>query len=418
MARYKAIGLEQVKEITQRINPDLIESIALYDDSIFDLLKINVITDIENADLAYQFMAKGGTTRLYDPNELEDSVLGYVAPRKLQVYLNYKRVIDNIQEYREKEPFSILGTNNTYQFPNSEWRIRKIMEGYREDVLNGVFFGDLNASKESGLKIYDGIYTLINQLMGTEISEANGNFINLDTPLITEAAQVGDLWNAFKAAWMKLNPKLRKAKEVLCYMPDDFRTALVEDYMLRFSQLQGSLDPINPRFNGMANLTIVTSPLMGNSDEEAGAKLVFTVPNNIDFGCDNRPEQSKVMVDHSEKDFNKLIFQIQSAHGMRLHIVTSDSFAVTSGLNVPIEGLVGDYQKDIIALSANIAEAGTVTASPEKPTYTKGESVTLTAEAAEGYKFVKWSDGATLAERAIVYSGFPESYQAIFEKNA
>lgn len=418
MARYKAIGLEQVKEITHRINPDLIESIALYDDSIFDLFKINVITDIENADLVYQFMAKGGTTRLYDPNELENSVLGYVAPRKLQVYLNYKRVIDNIQEYREKEPFSILGTNNTYMFPNSEWRIRKIMERYREDVLNGIFFGDLNASKESGLKLYDGIYKLINQLMGTEISEGNGNFINLETPLITEAAQVGDLWRAFKAAWLKLNPKLRKAKEVLCYMPDDFRTALVEDYMLLFSQLQGTLDPVNPRFNGMANLTIVTSPLMGNSDEEAGAKLIFTVPNNIDFGCDNRPEQSNVMVDRMEADFNKIIFQIQSAHGMRLHIVTSDCFAVTSGLNVPIEGLVGDYQKDTIALSANIAEAGTVTANPEKPTYSKGESVTLKAEAAEGYKFVKWSDGATLEERAIVYSGFPEAYQAIFEKNA
>ena len=119
-----------------------------------------------------------------------------------------------------------------------------------------------------------------------------------------------------------------------------------------------------------------------------------------------------------EADFNKIIFQIQSAHGMRLHIVTSDCFAVTSGLNVPIEGLVGDYQKDTIALSANIAEAGTVTANPEKPTYAKGESVTLKAEAAEGYKFVKWSDGATLEERAIVYSGFPEAYQAIFEKNA
>lgn len=418
MATYQAIGLEQVQEITKRINPDLIESIAFYDDSVFDMLKINVITDIENADLVHQFMAKGGTTRLYDPNELENSVLGYVAPRELKVHLNYRRIIDNIQEYREKEPFSILGTNNTYQFPNSEWRIRKVMETYREDVLNALFFGDLNASKESGLKLYDGIYKLINQLVGTEISEANRNFINLETPLITTPAEVGDLWDAFKAAWGKLNPKLRKAKEVLCYMPDDFRTALVEDYMLKFSQLQGSLDPLNPRFNGMPNLTILTSPLMGESDATAGAKLIFTVPNNIDFGCDNRPSQSYVMVDRMEADFNKIIYQIQSAHGMRLHKVTSESFAVTSGLNVPIEGMVGDYHKDTIALSVNIAEAGTVAASPEKPTYAKGESVTLTAEAAEGYTFVKWSDGATLAERTIVYSGFPEAYQAIFEKNA
>ena len=407
-----------VKEITKNINKDLIESIVYYDNSIFDLFKINVITDIENADLVYQFMAKGGTTRLYDPNELEDSTLGYVAPRKLQVYLNYKRVKDNIQEYREKEPFSILGTNNTYQFPNSEWRIRKIMERYREDVLNAVFFGDLNAAPESGLKLYDGIYTLINQLMGTEISEANGNFINLDMPLITEAAQGGDLWKAFVGAVSKLHPKLRKAKEVLCYMPDDFRTALVEDYMLLFAHMQGSMDIDNPRFNGMANLTIVTSPLMGNADEEAGAKLIFTVPGNVDFGCDNRPEQSNVMVDKMQEDFNKIIFQIQSAHGMRIRLVTPDMFAVTSGMNNPIDGLVGDYVKDSLTLSANIAGAGEVTATPAKASYAKGESITLKATAAEGYTFKMWSDGVTLAERAYVATGFPMSFQAVFEKNA
>ena len=191
MTRYKAIGLQKVQEITNNINKDLIESIVYYDNSIFDLFKINVITDIENADTVYQFMRKGATTRLYNPNELGQSVLGYVSPRKLQVYLNYKRVIDNIQEYREKEPFSVAGANNTYEFPNSEWRIRKIMEGYREDVLAALFFGDLNANEESGLKLYDGVYKLVNDLVGSEISEANGNFINLDTPLIAGAAQDG-----------------------------------------------------------------------------------------------------------------------------------------------------------------------------------------------------------------------------------
>lgn len=418
MARYQAIGLEKVQEITNRINPDLIESIVMYDNSVFDLLKINVITDIENADTIYQFMRKGGNARLYNPNELGHHALGYVSPRKLQVYVNYSRVIDNIQEYREKEPFSVLGTNNTYQFPNSEWRIRKIMEGYREDILNGLFFGDLNASDESGLKLYDGIYTLINKLMGTEISEANLNFINLETPLIVEGAQDGDLWKSFSAAVKKLHPKLRKAKELMCYMPDDFRAALVQDYMRYFVNAQMNVDIENPRFIGMENITIVTSPLMGNSSEELGAKLIFTVPGNIDFGCDNRPDQSMVMVDRMESDFNKIIFQIQSAQGMRIRVVTPDMFAVTSGLNMPIEGLVGDYQKDTLAVSANIQGAGEVSANPSKESYAKGESVTLKAEAAEGYKFVKWSDGATLAERAIVYSGFPESYQAIFEKNA
>lgn len=418
MARYKAIGLDMVQEITNRINPDLIESIVYYDNSIFDLFKINVITDIENADTIYQFMRKGATTRLYNPNELGHSVLGYVSPRKLQVYLNYKRVIDNIQEYRDKEPESISGTNNTYMFPNSEWRIRKIMEGYREDVLAALFFGDLNANEESGLKLYDGVYKLINDLVGTEISEANGNFINLDTPLIMEAAQDGDLWKAFVSAVDKLHPKLRNAPELDCWIPGNFRTALIHDYMRYFTGMQTGINMNDVRFIGYENIKLISAPAMGKADETAGAKLIFTVPGNVDFGCDNRPEQSMVMVDRMEGDFNKIIFQIQSAHGMRIRLVTPDSFAVTSGVNVPVDGLVGDYVKDTLVVSANIAEGGSATATPDKDSYAKGEAVTLKAEAAEGYKFVKWSDGATLAERAIVYSGFPEKYQAIFEKNA
>lgn len=418
MARYQAIGLDKVKEITNNINRDLIESIVYYDNSVFDLFKINVITDIENADTVYQFMRKGNTTRLYNPNELGHSVLGYVSPRKLQVHLNYKRVIDNIQEYREKEPFSVLGTNNTYQFPNSEWRIRKIMEGYREDVLAALFFGDLDANEESGLKLYDGIYKLINGLVGSEITEANGNFINLDEPLMLKAAQDGDLWNAFVAAVDKLNPKLRNASELLCWIPGNFRTALIHDYMRYFTGMQTGINMNDVRFIGYENIKLVSHPIMGKADEEAGAKLIFTVAGNVDFGCDNRPEQSMVMVDKMESDFNKIIFQIQSAHGMRIRSVTPDMFAVTSGLNVPIDGLVGDYTKDTITLRQNIAEGGSVSVAPEKETYAKGESITLTAEAAEGYTFKGWSDGSTLAERAYVATGFPMTFEAIFEKNA
>ena len=418
MARYQAIGLDKVKEVTNNINRDLIESIVYYDNSVFDLFRINVITDIENADTIYQFMRKGATTRLYNPNELGHSVLGYVSPRKLQVYLNYKRVIDNIQEYRETEPFSVLGTNNSYQFPNTEWRIRKIMEGYREDILAAIFFGDLNANEESGLKLYDGIYKLINDLTGTEISEANGNFINLDEPLIMKAAQDGDLWNAFVAAVDKLNPKLRNAPELLCWIPGNFRTALIHDYMRYFTGMQTGINMNDVRFIGYENIKLISAPIMGKADEEAGAKLIFTLPGNVDFGCDNRPEQSMVMVDKMEGDFNKIIFQIQSAHGMRIRSVTPDTFAVTSGMNMPIDGLVGDYIKDSLKLSVNIADGGTAKASPEKDSYAKGESITLTAEAAEGYEFKMWSDGVTLAERTYVATGFPMEFQAVFAKKA
>ena len=117
MARYQAVGLDMVKEITKNINKDLIESIVYYDNSIFDLFKINVITDIENADTIYQFMRKGATTRLYNPNELGHSVLGYVSPRELKVYLNYKRVIDNIPGIPRKGTVLSIGYKQHLSVP-------------------------------------------------------------------------------------------------------------------------------------------------------------------------------------------------------------------------------------------------------------------------------------------------------------
>ena len=38
------------------------------------------------------------------------------------------------------------------------------------------------------------------------------------------------------------------------------------------------------RFIGYENIRLVSAPAMGKADEEAGAKLIFTVAGNVDFG--------------------------------------------------------------------------------------------------------------------------------------
>ena len=61
---------------------------------------------------------------------------------------------------------------------------------------------------------------------------------------------------------------------------------------------------------------------------------------------------------------------------------------------------------------------GSVSYTPEQAEYNEGDKVTMTATATEGYEFVKWSDNATINPRTIVFGGFPEAYEAIFQKKA
>ncbi len=73
--------------------------------------------------------------------------------------------------------------------------------------------------------------------------------------------------------------------------------------------------------------------------------------------------------------------------------VATRSIVVTSYLNLTAEFAINVYT---VTLSA---ENGTVTGAGE---YNYGAEVTLTATPAEGYRFVKWSDGDTNATRSII----------------
>lgn len=63
-------------------------------------------------------------------------------------------------------------------------------------------------------------------------------------------------------------------------------------------------------------------------------------------------------------------------------------------------------------IEASAAEGGTVTGGG---TYDYGSSITLTATASPGYKFVQWSDGVATASRTVTVTG-NTSYTAVFEK--
>ena len=71
-----------------------------------------------------------------------------------------------------------------------------------------------------------------------------------------------------------------------------------------------------------------------------------------------------------------------------------------------------DTGKIAISVVASPFGGGTTTGSG---CYEIGTQVTISAEASSGYKFVRWSDGDTSANRVIIVGDSAETYTAVFE---
>lgn len=408
MSKYSTLGLQDVQRITEILAPDILESAALLNSEIFSDLYIRVLTGIEFKQSQLVFHRKAGTSRPYAAGSEIESKLGYMDERKLVVELAWNRYIDNIQNYREKEPFSVLGTNGTFNAPNSEFAIRNIGLSFSEDIMSNIVFGKKALGKDSPLALFDGYDTQLSR----EVQLGRVTPIEID-PFVDAVSDSSENYDTFCQFISKLSPKLKRKEKILVYCSDRVRMLIIDGYLKRYVGLQtpNAADK-DFRFLGMSNIELVSHPILGDGD-----RLIATVPFNLEYGVDTLNDWAKVAVDHDQNDFNVLIYQIQSAQGVRILRISSDYLAVSNGSSKAIEGLNGDYQKDTLTLIANDT-MGTVAANPTKPTYTEGETITLTATAKEGFKFTKWHDNLTVNPRAIIYSGYPETYEAAFEASA
>ncbi len=412
MSQFRTLNLEQVTTLTNILAPDLKESPALYNQTIFDALKIKVLTGTEFRRTQMLFRRKGGEARQYKEGSGIKSKLGYIEERKLEVTLAWARYYENIQNFREKEPFSILGSNGTYDAPVSEFIIRNISKQFSGDILNNLAFGEKALGEESALGLYDGIYTLINEdIRKGLISKAAMNYVEIEPftdPAYGAESENYEQFVAFVESW---HPALRNAEHVLVYCSPETKRRIVTSYMKTFTGFQSPAAGTQGfRFFDMPNIELVSHAAFGR-----GSRLIASIPYNIEFGLDTLNDWNSISVDHSTDDHNILVFQVQSAQGMRIADTNAQKFCVSSQTNTQIDELNGDYQHNSITVSSNDTSLGTVAVSPEKSDYAKGETVTLTATATSTGEFVKWSDNVTVNPRTVVFSGNPEVYQAVFQ---
>lgn len=408
-----ALDVDQIRTITHEVEPDILESASLVNDVVFEEMQINVIRDLENVNTLMVFDRKVGTTRAYKAGRTLNSKVGFMHERELKVALSMNRYTENIQNFREKQPFSILGTNETYSFSSTQtaFLLSQMAASYSTDLLSNLFFGKAAKGEDDAYGLYDGYFTHIERdINAGRISTKNHNYQELDP--IDGTDPVSDYETAVKF-YKGLDPKMKMQREILIYCAPSTFANIAAGYNLKYQGMQ-TPDVMNPsfRFYEMPKAHFVPHAAMGEGD-----CLIATLPYNFDFASDMNGDVtggSTIKMANDQNDFNVLIFQIQTAQGTRIRRISSDAFCVSNGTNTPLGALGGEYTQETLTVGVNEKTMGQVTVSPSKTTYDEGEKVTLTATANSEFEFVKWSDGSTLSPRTIVFSGFPETYEAIF----
>lgn len=414
--KNNALSVDQILTITREVEPDILESASLVNDSVFEDLQINVIRDLENVSSLMVFDRKIGTTRRYQAGKELRSKVGFMHERELKVALSWNRYTENIQNFREKAPFSILGSNETYAFSATQtaFLLNQMAISYSTDLLSNLFFGKEAKGVEDSYGLYDGYFAHIERdINAGRISVKNHNYQELDP--INGVDPEADYDTALKF-YQNLDPKMKMQREIVIYCSETTLGHIARGYNMKYQGMQTAsvLDPTF-RFFEMPKARFVSHAAMGEGD-----CLIATLPYNLDFGSDmtGSVTDSTIKMANDQNDFNVLIFQIQTAQGTRIRRISSDVFCVSSGKNTPLGAMGGEYTEDTLTVGVNDSEAGSVSHTPEQDTYVEGDKITMEATANEGYEFVKWSDGGTLNPRTIVFSGFPESYEAIFQKKA
>lgn len=416
-----ALNLSQVQTVTEQLHTDLVARASMLNDQMADKLRLTVTTDVENIDKLFIFNDKGLLARQYKQGAVKKVQLGIITENPAKVILAVTHPQDNVQKYREKEPFHVNpdGTNNAEK---TQFLLGKIAERHAQDVRANFFFGnEANAKLEEttanqvklGLSLYDGIYTKIAKGITTgKISKTIGNLVETGD-LMASSVTSQQAYEKFKAMYQAINDDLRAAEEVIAYASSALADKIVEGYMLVHPQLAPSTLNEGWKFSQMPNLTLVTHSAMGK-----GSQIIFALPGVLEYICDIRPEgQANITVERNSDDHNLFDYQIQTAQASRIRDYSPKSICVNEQVNTPNSVPAGDYIADVFTVSTSDEKEGTAKiTSGEKDLYAEGDIITVTATPKTQYKFAGWSDGATANPYNYTFEGGVMNLVAQFEE--
>lgn len=411
-----ALNIDELRTVVKRLSPEIVASPAFANFEMLEKLGITVLTGIAFEDAIIKHVRRGGTARAYKPGvEIEGNKMGMLVERELTTKLSKGLYPDNIQAYREKEPFNISADLNA-TMPNTLAQINSVQTTYSEDLLSNLFLGQWDPTKKDSWHMMDGICTILQRYINAgEISQTRGNLQPL-TDDIDENTDPEDAYQIVKNWVGKWNTKLKAARKraggVLLYLSTDVFELVQEGYLKTYTARQ--IDPVDDddyQFVGLHGVYFRPTPLMGK-----GARMIATIPGNFDFGINTKESASSVKVTEDPKDPNYVYFHVQAAAGTRVRFIEPDCLCVNDKSSVPDDSLLGDYQKAGVVVTSNDTTLGTVTAtgSDNLLDVADGTSITLTATPTATGKFVKWSDEVDVNPRTVITKGLPLTFQAVF----
>lgn len=418
------IGIETLQTLANKIEPNILLGPAYYAKEEIARLGINVLTGVQFMSTKYVFYRKGGTTRRKKVGDKVNNQIGFLQERPLITYVAWNHYTDNQGNYREL-PIATVPGGAELSYPLSEVAIGEIGKAFSDDIMACLWWGDKDLADsddedEQALGLYDGFNVVIaRELENGFISKQNGNLVHCDS--LDAPADNNDTtaWKNFRATYNAL-PNALKRQQVLAYMSTDTAVAISDAYGNSHRNNVEVImvgDTVNFKFKELPRLTVVPS-----DDYGVGERIVFTTPGNFEIGVNNGdPVDNFVKVkEGTDDDMLDIQFQIQTTIGTRVIALMPSKFAMTDAALVAPTIVSGDYKYNTFTAAAAPADAGKVEVSggsaDAKGAYAPGTTLSLKATANAGYKFARWSNGATSAEISVVTKNQPDAVVAIFVK--
>lgn len=384
--------------------------------SVFDPLGIRVREGIQKKHILPIYARNGQIAKPYHKG-MDRVTAGAFIASEMEVHLSAAFVSVNIQDFDNVMigAENLLGTNKEpKRIPFAETILWGISQSFTEDLLESVVFGKYDPKAQAGYPNYDGIQTLIQKAIEAgEISKAAKNLIpsaGFPEPANSEDTEA---WDNFEAVLKQLNPALLTAPELIAQTSTVTQGNILSAYYNKFKH---TLTEESVKM-GNIFLTYPNVRLVGHAVYGTGDAVVFTVPNNIEFGVDSVSDDEFCDVTPNPFDKNEFTIQIQSRAGMRINNKSPKQFAVTDGKFVAYDlPLSGDLQATTVNAETNNSEWGTVTVSPEKDVYELGEEITLTATPTAEGEFLIWDDHIIDPVRKFKAEGLPIGVTAFFRK--
>ena len=340
-----ANDVSAITVVKQNIFPDLIYNMTGATSDDLTRLQIDIIHNIENEDVRFVYVARDAVARAYSPDKPVRADLGKAYERVLKIRNVISGVPENIQNYRESPPFSILGVSDQGVAASDiiAKNLRTQTIAFGNQVISGAFGAKYQPTVDSPLNMYDGYDVKIEEDKEKGIIAATmGNYVTI--PASTYADQLNPTeeeciaaYNRYISFVRQMNKHLRKVALVYCSVEEGRN--IIAGYAFKFKHAQQII--LNaPTFvsHEAKTVQLIETDLIG----AFSTRLIATRAKNFQFATDltrtDDPTKAFISIDKDPQDpLNKVLTSMQIGAGTRILDFNRQALCISDGTVEQVE---------------------------------------------------------------------------------